>query len=143
MLFRSYVLEEMVRRDAPLGGEQSGHVIYRDFATTGDGMLTALRVLDAMQASGQGLDELTVDLVSCPQKLINVRVREKRPLEDLEGVQRLSAECSAEFGERGRILLRYSGTEKLARVMIEGPTQDRVDHWTQAIADAIRTELGE
>ena len=86
-----YVLEEMVRRDAPLGGEQSGHIIFRDYATTGDGLLTALRVLEAMRESGKDLDALTAELEIYPQLLVNVRVKEKRPLEELAGVNERSA----------------------------------------------------
>src|SRR5205085_6767326 len=137
-----YVLEEMIRRDAPLGGEQSGHVIFREYATTGDGMLTALRVLEVMQSSDQDLDALTAALESYPQLLVNVRVKEKRPLSDLDMVNREIRRTEEEFGEAGRVLVRFSGTEPLARVMVEGPTIDRVEHNAHAIAQAIRNELG-
>ena len=134
-----YVLDEMVKRNAPLGGEQSGHIIFRDYATTGDGLLTALRVLEAMRASGQDLDALTSAFVSYPQLLVNVRVKERRPLAELESVNAGIRRAEGEFGSRGRVLVRFSGTEPLARVMVEGPAIDRV---TQAIADAIGKELG-
>ena len=137
-----YVLEEMVKRDAQIGGEQSGHVILRDYATTGDGMLTALQVLAAARASGRGLDELTADFVSYPQTLVNVRVRVKKPLADLPGVQRAISEAESAFGDRGRVLVRFSGTEPLARVMVEGPEQREVEHWAEHIAGMIRTDLG-
>lgn len=138
-----YVLEEMLRRDAPLGGEQSGHVIFRDYATTGDGLLTALRVLDAMRATGRNLDELTAELTTYPQLLVNVRVRERKPLEELAGVAAEIRQAEAEFGAAGRVLVRFSGTEPLARVMVEGPQLDRVQYHAHAIAAAIRGEIGD
>ncbi len=137
-----YVLDEMLRRDAPLGGEQSGHVIFRHYATTGDGMLTALRVLDAMRKSGRDLDSLTEEFKTYPQKLVNVRVKERKPLEGLAGVQSEIRRAEAEFGDGGRVVVRFSGTEPLARVMVEGPTDERVDHFCHSIAAAIQSELG-
>ena len=137
-----YVLEEMVRRDAPLGGEQSGHVIFRDYATTGDGLLTALRVLEVVRESGSDLDTLTAGLEIYPQRLVNVRVKERRPLGELARVNEEVRRAEAEFGDAGRVLLRFSGTEPLARVMVEGPRLDRVEHFANSIADAIRAELG-
>ncbi|HEY1756507.1 MAG TPA: phosphoglucosamine mutase [Bryobacteraceae bacterium] len=138
-----YVLEEMLRRDAPLGGEQSGHIIFRDYSTTGDGLLTALRVLEVMRATGQDLDRLTEEMQTYPQKLVNVRVKERRPLEDLDLVNQEIRRTESEFGDAGRVLVRFSGTEPLARVMVEGPALDRVEFNAQAIAAAIRGELGE
>ncbi len=138
-----YVLEEMVRRDAPLGGEQSGHVIFRDYATTGDGLLTALRLLEVMCDSGRDLDELTAELEIYPQRLVNVRVKERRPLEDLAAVNREIRRAQAEFGDAGRVLVRFSGTEALARVMVEGPELERVEHFANSIAAAIEEELGQ
>jgi len=137
-----YVLDEMVKRNAPLGGEQSGHVIFRDYATTGDGLLTALRVLEVMRASGNDLDALTAEFVTYPQLLVNVRFKERRPLEDLTSVNERIERAKSEFGEHGRVLVRFSGTEPLARVMVEGPAIDRVTHHAHAIADAIGKELG-
>ena len=137
-----YVLDEMVKRNAPLGGEQSGHIIFRDYATTGDGLLTALRVLEVMRASGQDLDALTSEFVSYPQLLVNVRVKERRPLADLEAVNAGIRRAEGEFGASGRVLVRFSGTEPLARVMVEGPALDRVTYHAHAIADAIGKELG-
>lgn len=136
-----YVLEEMVRRDAQIGGEQSGHVIFRDFATTGDGMLTALRVLEVVRETGRTLDDLASDLRVFPQLLVNVRVRQKRPLEQLPGVQSEIRAAEQAFGEDGRVLVRFSGTEALARVMVEGPDDASVSSWAHRIADAIRVEL--
>jgi phosphoglucosamine mutase len=137
-----YVLEEMIKRNAPLGGEQSGHVIFREFATTGDGLLTALRVCEAMLSSGQDLDQLTAELEIYPQLLVNVRVKERRPLEDLPVVKSEIRRMEAEFGDAGRVVVRFSGTEPLARVMVEGPKLDRVEHFAESIAAAIRSELG-
>lgn len=136
-----YVLEEMVRRGAPVGGEQSGHLIFREFATTGDGMLTGLRVLDAMRESGRDLDQLVGAVAAYPQLLVNVRVREKRPIEDLPAVQHEIGEAEAEFNGSGRVLVRYSGTEALARVMVEGREADRVRHHAHRIAAALEREL--
>ncbi len=137
-----YVLDEMVKRNAPLGGEQSGHVIFRDYATTGDGLLTALRVLEAMRESGHDLDALTSEFVSYPQLLVNVRVKERRPLAELESVKAGIRRAEGEFGDGGRVVVRFSGTEPLARVMVEGPALDRVTYHAHAIADAIGQELG-
>ena len=138
-----YVLEEMLRRNAPLGGEQSGHVIFRDYSTTGDGLLTALRVLEVMHDTGRDLDLLTEELTTYPQRLVNVRVKQRRPLDELEIVTREIHRVESEFGDAGRVLVRFSGTEPLARVMVEGPALDRVEFNAQAIASAIRSEIGE
>jgi phosphoglucosamine mutase len=137
-----YVLEEMVKRDALLGGEQSGHIIFREYATTGDGLLTALRVCEVMRTSCQNLDELTAELEIYPQLLVNVRVKERRPLEDMATVKEEIRRMKAEFGDSGRVVVRFSGTEPLARVMVEGPKLDRVEHFAESIAAAIRSELG-
>jgi phosphoglucosamine mutase len=137
-----YVLEEMIRIGAILGGEQSGHIIFHQFATTGDGMLTALRVFEAMRASGAGLDELTSELQVYPQRLVNVRVRERKPLEELPAVKAAIRDAEASFGDTGRVLVRFSGTEPLARVMVEGPDLERVEKFANHIASQIRAELG-
>jgi phosphoglucosamine mutase len=137
-----YVLEEMVRSGAMLGGEQSGHVIFREWATTGDGLLTALRVFGIAVRSGQGLDALTADFVVFPQRLRNVRVSEKRPLEQLTSVMAEIRRCQELFGDSGRVLVRFSGTEPLARVMVEGPDLRQVEDYTARIAAAIEKELG-
>jgi phosphoglucosamine mutase len=138
-----YVLEEMVRRGASLGGEQSGHVIFREYATTGDGMLTTLRVLDAMRRAGKGLDELTADLTVHPQRLVNVRVREKKDLMELPAVASEIRRVEEAFAGTGRVLVRFSGTEPLARVMVEGPDLAQVEAASSSIAEAIRREMGE
>jgi phosphoglucosamine mutase len=137
-----YVLEEMVRRGAPIGGEQSGHVIFREYATTGDGMLTALRVLEIVKATGRDLDDLTSQLQIYPQLLVNVRVKNRKPLSELLVVQEEIRTAERSFGDAGRVLVRFSGTEPLARVMVEGPDLLQVEHFAERIAGAIRTELG-
>ena len=138
-----YVLEEMVRLGAALGGEQSGHVIFREYATTGDGLLTALRVLEIARRAGVGLDELTADLRVYPQKLVNIRVREKRDLAQVPSVNREIQLAEAALAGSGRVLVRYSGTELLARVMVEAADQGHVDTFSASIAESIRREIGE
>lgn len=137
-----YVLEEMIRTGAVLGGEQSGHIIFHEFATTGDGMLTALRIFEIARATGRSLDELTSDLQVYPQLLVNVRVKERRDLEQMPHVQQAIQECERAMDGFGRVLVRFSGTEPLARVMVEGADLERVQHHSHRIADAIRAEIG-
>jgi len=137
-----YVLEEMVKLGAALGGEQSGHVIFRQYATTGDGLLTALRVFEIARQAGADLDELTAGLRVYPQKLVNVRVRQKSALTELPRVAREIRRVEEELGATGRVLVRFSGTEPLARVMVEGPDLAAVESYTARIADAIRSEIG-
>jgi phosphoglucosamine mutase len=137
-----YVLEEMIRRGAAIGGEQSGHVIFPEHATTGDGMLTALRVLEIVRRSGKSLDDLVDGLKNYPQTLVNVKVATKRPLAELPLVQQEIQKAEAEFAGSGRVLVRFSGTETLARVMVEGEDLDKVHAVANRIADAIRDELG-
>jgi len=137
-----YVLEEMVRLGASLGGEQSGHVILREYATTGDGLLTALSVFETALQSGTGLDELTADLRVYPQKLVNVRIREKRGLTEVPSVAREIEHVETAFAGTGRVLVRFSGTEPLARVMVEGPDAQQVEAFSARIADAIRLAMG-
>jgi phosphoglucosamine mutase len=137
-----YVLEEMLRIGAALGGEQSGHIIFHEYATTGDGMLTALRLFEVMTTTGRTLEELAGELRTYPQKLVNVRVKERKPLEELPLVQREIRAAEAAFGDAGRVLVRFSGTEPLARVMIEGADATMVDDYSERIAAAIRGELG-
>ena len=137
-----YVLEEMLRRGAVLGGEQSGHVIFAESATTGDGLLTALRVLEILRDAGRPIEDLTEEIANFPQKLVNIRVKAKRPLAELESVQAEIEAAEREFSGNGRVVVRFSGTEPLARVMIEANSDEQVDRWTGRIADAIRSELG-
>ena len=136
-----YVLEEMIRSGAGLGGEQSGHVIFHEHATTGDGMLTAIRVLETVRDAGKDLDELTNDFKIYPQTLVNVKFRVKRPLAELDTVNAEIRKVETAFGPAGRVVVRFSGTEPLARVMVEGPELPLVESAASRIADAIRTEL--
>jgi phosphoglucosamine mutase len=137
-----YVLEEMVRLGAALGGEQSGHLIFREYSTTGDGLLTALRLFEIARRAGAGLDELTADLRVYPQRLVNVRVRAKKGLTELPSVAREIQLVEEAFAGAGRVLVRFSGTEPLARVMVEGPDLEQVESFSARIADAIRREMG-
>jgi phosphoglucosamine mutase len=137
-----YVLEEMQRLGAVLGGEQSGHVIFREFATTGDGLLTAIRIFETACQAGVGLDELTADLKVLPQKLVNVRVKQKKALTEVPAVAQEIERVEAEFAGSGRVLVRFSGTEPLARVMVEGPDMEQVERSCAVIAEAIRKEMG-
>jgi phosphoglucosamine mutase len=137
-----YVLEEMLRSGAVLGGEQSGHVIFLDCATTGDGLLTALRVFEIMVESDSGLDDLTSELEIYPQRLVNVRVKSRRPLSELPAVTEEIRAAERAFGDAGRVLVRFSGTEPLARVMVEGPELAQVEAFASRIAGVIERELG-
>jgi phosphoglucosamine mutase len=137
-----YVLEEMERRGAALGGEQSGHVIFREYATTGDGLLTALKLFEIARQANTGLDELTAGLRIYPQKLVNIRVRDKKSLNDVPSVAQEIRRVEAAFNGAGRVLVRFSGTEPLARVMVEGPDFQQVETFSASIADAIRREMG-
>ncbi len=137
-----YVLEAMIRLGAPLGGEQSGHVIFREYATTGDGMLTALKVLETSVRENATLDELAAEMVVYPQILVNVRVKERRPLDQMPRVMEEIGLCEADLNGSGRVLVRFSGTEPLLRVMVEGPEQGRIEALAGRIAGAIRAELG-
>jgi phosphoglucosamine mutase len=136
-----YVLEEMLRSGANLGGEQSGHIIFLDDATTGDGLLTALKVACLVALRGP-LDTLVADLKVFPQTIVNVRVKSRPPLESLPPVKKALDEATSALGDRGRIVLRYSGTEGLARVMVEAERQEDVDRWSQAIAAAVQSSIG-
>ncbi|MGC1460939.1 MAG: phosphoglucosamine mutase [Terracidiphilus sp.] len=137
-----YVLEEMLKQNAALGGEQSGHILLPHLATTGDGLLTALVVLDLIARTGKSIEELTADLKVFPQVIINVKVREKRPLDTIPAVVRAISAAEAELKDSGRVVIRYSGTEALARVMIEAESEPIMRQHAEAIAIAIRTELG-
>lgn len=137
-----YVLEEMQRHGAVLGGEQSGHILFLDRCTTGDGLLTGLVLLDILHRSGQTLSSLTSDLKVFPQVIVNVRVREKKPLEIFPGVQAAIRDAETALHGNGRVVIRYSGTEALARVMIEAESRQAMQHHADRIADAIRAELG-
>jgi phosphoglucosamine mutase len=137
-----YVLQMMQEQDASLGGEQSGHILFPSKATTGDGLLTALIILDIVQRSGKPLHELCADLKVYPQVIVNVRVREKRPLEGIASVADSIQIAERELDGNGRVVVRYSGTEALARVMIEAESEETMRKHADAIANAIRAELG-
>ncbi len=138
-----YVLEQMLKTGATLGGEQSGHILFRDMeTTTGDGILTALRVLEVMARTGQSLAELVADMKVFPQEIKNVHVREKLPMEQLTEVMRTIRAAEDELGENGRVVVRYSGTEKLARVMIEAASEQAMRRHSDAIANAIQQAIG-
>ena len=136
-----YVMEEMLKRGIALGGEQSGHVIFSDYLFTGDGLCTALNVLQTVMASGRTLADLADDLTNYPQVLLNVRVREKVDLQTVPAVAAAIADVDARVAGHGRLLVRYSGTEPLLRVMLEGKDQDEIRSWAQHIIDVVTREL--
>jgi phosphoglucosamine mutase len=138
-----YVLEEMLKTGATLGGEQSGHIIFRDGdATTGDGLLTALRLMDILVRAGKPLADRVSDLKVFPQKIHNVRVREKIPFTRIPAVQAAIDAAERELNGNGRVVVRYSGTEALARVMVEAESETKMQSLTAAIAAEIQKALG-
>jgi phosphoglucosamine mutase len=137
-----YVLEKMQENGATLGGEQSGHILFPHLATTGDGLLTSLVILDLMARTGKRIEDLTVDLKVFPQVIINIKVREKKPLASIPSIAKIIEAAEQELKDSGRVVIRYSGTEPLARVMIEAESQEAMHRHADAIADAIRAELG-
>jgi phosphoglucosamine mutase len=137
-----YVLEEMRKTGAVLGGEQSGHIILSREATTGDGLLTAIRVLGIVAASGRSLAELVSGLKVFPQTIKNVRVKEKRPLEQLPDVMSAIKKAEQQLKGNGRVNVRYSGTESLARVMVEAETEETVRRLADQIAAALEAAIG-
>jgi phosphoglucosamine mutase len=137
-----YVIEEMMKQKLNLGGEQSGHIIFRDFTTTGDGIISALQILRIMHQTGQPLSKLKTCLEKYPQAQRNVLVKEKRPLTELPAVMKLVNEAEKELSGKGRVLLRYSGTEPKIRLLIEGRELDKIDKQANRIADAIQQAIG-
>jgi phosphoglucosamine mutase len=137
-----YVIEEMVARNFNLGGEQSGHIIFRDFTTTGDGIISALQILRIMHATGQPLSKLKTCLKKYPQAQRNLKVKSKPPIEELSEVVKLRDEAERELAGKGRVLLRYSGTESKIRLLIEGRELDKIDKQANRIADAIQNAIG-
>ncbi len=137
-----YVLEEMQKHNAALGGEQSGHILFPHLATTGDGLLTALVVLDLIARSGKTVEELTSDLKVFPQVIVNIKVREKKPLAAIPAVAEAIRAAEEDLKDSGRVVIRYSGTEPLARVMIEAESEEAMRRHAEGIAEAIRGELG-
>jgi len=137
-----YVIEEMMKQKLNLGGEQSGHVIFRDFTTTGDGIISALQILRIMHQTGQPLSKLKTCLKKYPQAQRNLLVKEKPPLAELPAVMKLVNEAEKELSGKGRVLLRYSGTEPKIRLLIEGRELDKIDKQANRIAEAIESAIG-
>ncbi len=138
-----YVIEAMMKGDLNVGGEQSGHMIFRDFTTTGDGIISALQILRVMVETGKPLSELKQCLVKYPQAQRSLRVREKRPIQNMPAVEQLVAEAEKELAGAGRVLLRYSGTEPKIRLLIEGRDGDRINAQADRIADVLKEAIGE
>jgi phosphoglucosamine mutase len=137
-----YVMEEMLKRDLSLGGEQSGHIIFSDYLFTGDGLCTALNVLRTVALTGRTLADLAGDLTAYPQVLLNVRVKQRVELGSVPAVADAIARVEARVAGQGRLLVRYSGTEPLLRVMLEGKRQDEIRGWAQEIVDVVKEHLG-
>ncbi len=137
-----YVLEDMQRLGGVIGGEESGHMIFLDHHTTGDGILTALQLIAAMLTSGKPLSELATLMDVFPQKLINVDVRSKPEVSTVPAIVEAIAHVEAELGDQGRVLVRYSGTQNMCRVMVEGPTVEATEAYAARLADVVRTAIG-
>lgn len=137
-----YVMEEMLKRDIAIGGEQSGHVIFLDHLFTGDGLATALNVLRVMADTGRELGDLAAQLVTYPQVLVNVRVRQKTDLRSVPAIADAMDRIESRLAGHGRLLVRYSGTEPLLRVMIEGKNQQEIHSWADEIASTVKQHLG-
>jgi phosphoglucosamine mutase len=137
------VIDEMLRGGFNLGGEQSGHLIFRDSSTTGDGLVAALQVLRIMRTRGVALSSLAKCWTRFPQLVTNIVVREKRPFDQLDAVPRLVSEAETELkAQGGRVLLRYSGTEPKARLLLEGREVASLEKWSQKIAEAVKRQVG-
>jgi phosphoglucosamine mutase len=137
-----YVVEEMVRGQYNLGGEQSGHTIFLDYNTTCDGILTALQVLAIMRQKERDLDELAHVMEPLPQVLYNVEVREKRAMSAFPEIDERIKEIEQTLGSSGRILIRYSGTEPLLRIMVEGEEEDQLHRFAQDIVELVKKRIG-
>jgi phosphoglucosamine mutase len=138
-----YVLQEMLKRQASLGGEQSGHIIILGRSTTGDGLIAALELIKVMLQTEKTLSELAKDLQKFPQVLKNVRVKEKRPFKEISGFSEAIECVQKELGETGRILVRYSGTEKLTRIMVEGSQNVLVERVANSVVKLIQESIGD
>jgi phosphoglucosamine mutase len=136
-----YVLEKMRRKGAILGGEESGHIIFLQHHTTGDGLLTALQLLSAMKTSGQSMSQLSTLMTVFPQVLISVPVKKKPEISSVPGLVRVQQDVETRLGERGRVLLRYSGTEPVCRIMIEGERQEEIEEFARQIAEEVQKQL--
>jgi phosphoglucosamine mutase len=137
-----YVLEELLRSGASLGGEQSGHIIFPNLSLAGDGLITTLLLLRTMKERGASLRELTTGLKRYPQVLVNVKVKGKVPFSEIPNLMQATLRIEKELGGNGRLLLRYSGTEPLARIMIEGSSQQEIEAYAEELARVIRTAIG-
>jgi phosphoglucosamine mutase len=137
-----YVMEEMIRRNISLGGEQSGHVIFSDYLFTGDGLATSLHVLRTLSVSGRTLADLAAELTTYPQVLLNLRVARKVDLNTIPEVAAVMSAVEARLAGNGRLLVRYSGTEPLLRVMLEGKDAAEIKRWGQEIIDAVKQHIG-
>ena len=137
-----YVIEAMVAQGLNIGGEQSGHMIFRDYSTTGDGIVSALQILRVMMETGKPLSELKRCLVKFPQAQRNLKVREKMPLDQLPHLQKLVAETEQSLDGAGRVLLRYSGTEPKIRLLIEGRDGAQINAQADRIAEMIQEDIG-
>ena len=137
-----YVMEEMIQRDLALGGEQSGHVIFSDYLFTGDGLATSLNVIRTMAATGRELGDLASELTTYPQVLLNLRVERKVDLRTVPEVASVMSSVESRLAGNGRLLVRYSGTEPLLRVMLEGRDQEEIRRWGQEIVDAVKRHVG-
>ena len=137
-----YVMEMMRREGVMFGGEQSGHLIFRKFSTTGDGLLAALQILRILREKDKPLSEIGGLLKLFPQKLLNVRVEQKVPFEQKPVIGETVAKIEQALGNRGRVVLRYSGTEALCRIMVEAEDPEKVELYTKELADVVRRELG-
>ncbi len=136
-----YVLEEMLKNGSVIGGEDSGHVIFKEHHTTGDGILTALQLLSVMKKEKKPLSELAKIIKTFPQVLINVKVKRKAPLEEIPELRNVISKVEKELGDKGRVLVRYSGTQSICRVMIEGPTKDNTERFAKEIARVVEDKL--
>ena len=137
-----YVLQELLKTDASIGGEQSGHIIFPRKSLVGDGMMTTLFLLEAIREKGKSLSEMTAGFTRYPQILVNVKVAEKRPFDEVAEILNASKNLENRLDGKGRLLLRYSGTENLARVMIEGENQNEIESQAYELAEVIKNNLG-
>jgi len=137
-----YVLEEMLKNDAVIGGEDSGHLLFLDYHTSGDGIISALQVLSIMMKKNKPLSELAEVMDVFPQVLINIDTKSKPPIEEQPEIMDAINEVERALGNKGRVLVRYSGTQSMCRVMIEGPTQKETQKYAELIADVVRDRLG-
>jgi phosphoglucosamine mutase len=136
------VLERMKQTDAVVGGEDSGHMIFLDCHTTGDGIVSALKLTGILRQSGSALSQLSGIMTPFPQRLINVDVKTKPPISEVEAVAAAVAAAESELGDKGRVLIRYSGTQPMCRVMVEGPTEEQTNAIAERLADVVRESIG-